>query len=164
MENKKYYTPDEVHYMDAGIWTLGNDDLRNKISVALSKIPTDIVDDLCDNCYFLIESEVGKASYFPVGFFDNKAVIIISDIYFKSADDNALEHTIMHEVAHHALKHKNPWQHGLSKEEYDKQEKEANEQVEKWLNEYEKADPITKLDGNEWAKEFSKQSGGESWE
>jgi hypothetical protein len=158
MENKKYYTYKEIQTMDATTWTLGNDDLRKEISHALSKIPMGIVDDLNENCYFLVESEVGKASCFPVGFFDNKAIIVISDVYFCSADDKALEYTILHEVAHHALKHKNPWQHGLSTEEYDKQEKEADEQVEKWLNEYEKADPITKLDGNEWTNEFFKQS------
>ena len=158
MENKKYYTPYEVHYMDAGIWTLGNDDLLTEISQTLSKIPMGIVDDLRENCYFLMEREVGKASYFPVGFFDNKAIIVISEAYLCSADDKALEFTILHEAAHHALKHKNPWQHGLSKEEYDKQEKEANEQVEKWINEYDKADPTTKLDENEWTKEFFKQS------
>jgi hypothetical protein len=145
MGNKKYYTPEEVHYLDAGIWTLGNDNLLNRICVALSKIPIDIVNDLYDHCYFLMSSEAAKALYFPPGFFDNKAIISFSDAYFKSADKKDFEHTIIHEVAHHALKHKNPWEHDSSEEEFNKQEKEANEQVEKWLNAYEKADPITKF-------------------
>jgi len=43
--------------------------------------------------------------------------------------------TILHEVAHLWLKHKDPMVDGLTGEEYDKQEEEANALVKQWLAE-----------------------------
>lgn len=42
---------------------------------------------------------------------------------------------------------------------YQKQEKDADNQAKKWLNEWNNANPITKLDGNQWTKEYWKSKG-----
>ena len=43
VEDEKY-SPEEIWQMDAETWTMGNDELRRLIAMALSKVPSSIVD------------------------------------------------------------------------------------------------------------------------
>jgi hypothetical protein len=152
MKKKKYYTFKEINYMDNGTLTLGNNNFRYYLSFALSMVPLKIVDDIIENCLLLIIERRAKGVYFPKGYLEDKCLIAFSDSYMENAGKSECLETILHEVAHYYLRHRDPYEFELDEGIHDQQEQEANEQVKRWLKEYEEADPISKLDWNLWAK------------
>ena len=132
-ENEKY-SAEEIWDMDAGTWTLGNDDLRSLIAVALSQIPSDIVDDVYKNCKFHSLSEDAKGEILSPKIISNYYFINIHSKVLYGNQEEAVE-VLLHEVAHYHLGHRHFLEEfSLNPEEYDIQEKEADELVKRWLS------------------------------
>jgi urease gamma subunit len=134
MAKDGYYTEEEINYMDAGIWAMGNDLLRHYLALALSKIPMRIVDKLEEKCFFLASERKQRGCYISPNFFKNKALIVISEWLLEEGNEGEIVDTILHEAAHCILEHKNILIDRISQEEYHKQEAEADALVAQWLN------------------------------
>ena len=117
---------------DAGVITLDNQQLRYVVAKSLSKLPIEIIDKVTENCLFIMPKIEELGIYLPNDFIKDKQIFAFPEKLLEK-EEHEIEHTILHEVAHYYLKHKNALIHNLSAEEYDRQEEEANKQVDKWL-------------------------------
>lgn len=125
-------TPEEIHYMDGGVFTAGRDKLRRTMSQILTQARADVVEDLMDNCLMLMPEIEGLGEYIPASLLEDKAVILLPE-QLLDRDWAVLENTMLHEVAHFRLRHTNPLLD--SDLDYDAQEQEADALVEQWLSE-----------------------------
>jgi hypothetical protein len=133
----KYYTPEEIHYEIAGMVT-HNDDLRNLLAVILTQVPSEIVDNIFENCLFLMPDPEEKGSFIPNRIIGERHIILFP---YSLLEESLKEQTktVLHEIAHYVLKHESPleWdplEPECTDNKYDKQEKEACSLVEYWLN------------------------------
>ena len=134
MKEISRYSAEEILDMDAGTWTLGNDDLMRLVAVALSQIPSDIVDNVYENCKFHSLSEDAKGEILSPKIISNSYFINIHSKVLYGNQEEAVE-VLLHEVAHYHLGHRHfPEEVSLNPEEYDIQEKEADELVKRWLS------------------------------
>jgi len=125
-------TPEEIHYKDGGVFTIGCDKLRRAMSVVLAQAPADVVEDLMDNCLMLMPEIEGLGEYIPASLLENKALILLPE-QLLDRDWAVIESTILHEVAHFRLRHTHPL---LDPDlDYDAQERETDALVEQWLSE-----------------------------
>lgn len=128
------YTPAEVWEADDGILTLGEDELRELVSVALSKVPKRVANRVFKGCIFVMAKfEWGAGTYIPKELLEGKCVIALSEKIMDEDRDSAMR-TVLHEVAHFYLRHVPPGLAAGSGEGSDCQmEKEAEAQVDRWL-------------------------------
>ena len=74
------YTPEEVWEADGGILTLGEDELRGLVSVALSKVPKRVANKVFKGCIFVMAKfEWGAGTYIPKELLEGKCVIALSE-------------------------------------------------------------------------------------
>jgi SprT-like family len=128
------YTPEAVWEADAGILTLGENELRELVSFALCKVPKRVADKVFKGCIFVMAKfEWGAGTYIPKELLRGKCVIALSERLMDEPREAAI-HTILHEVAHFYLRHMPP---GLMTEPGEgcdcRQEEEAEAQVKEWL-------------------------------
>lgn len=134
-EIKKYYTSEEVWDNDDIIFTMDYVKLRYIVANILTKVPIEIVDGLHNEALILTVTTEDKGVCYHPTHIKDKYIILIAESQL-DADD--IEHTILHEVAHYHLKHKQPmFEEGFTEEDGNRQEDEAEEQVKKWLQEFE---------------------------
>lgn len=132
------YTPEEIFYMDGGVVTLGNDDVRYLIACTLSKIPKKIAERVMNNCMFVVPMRRYERGFFmPKKYFKNKNVLAFPENLFKWCQKTQ-DYVVLHEVAHFYLKHQSPLWEDMSDEEAEKQEQEADRLAKKWLSDYSK--------------------------
>lgn len=155
---KKYYTAQEAHYNLGG--TIVNPILEEYVAKSLSKIPIKIADKAIKNCFFAALQPGSRGQYFSAQYMmKTNSLILIDNRYLKRAKPECIEFTILHEIAHWLLKHDNIFDEGGNMTKFRKQEKDADNQAKKWLTEWNNANPITKLDSNQWTKEYWKSKG-----
>lgn len=134
--SKIYYTPQEAYdYIGLNKIPLHNLLYRN-VASALSKLPIHIVDKVLNKCFFITFSGRIKGYCFESSL-NKKTIIYISWHHLKRAKQEKIEHTILHEIAHWFLNHnagKPPFNSTVAKTK--KTESEADQQVKKWLQEY----------------------------
>jgi hypothetical protein len=132
-----YYSPEHIVSLDNGRLTLNNDLLQTHVARALSKIPSEVVDDLMENC-LIVASRPNGSAYITKETLTNKNIILISDKLLSGASDETIEWFILYEVAHFHLGHRDRWAEGMSPGEHEIQEKEANYLFADWLESYKK--------------------------
>jgi hypothetical protein len=134
------YTPEEVWEADGGILTLGEDELRGLVSVALSKVPKRVANKVFKGCIFVMAKfEWGAGTYIPKELLEGKCVIALSE-RLMDEDRKSAVRTVLHEVAHFYLGHMPPGLMAGSGEGCDcRQEKEAEAKVDEWLKSDHKA-------------------------
>jgi hypothetical protein len=134
------YTPEEVWEADGGILTLGEDELRGLVSVALSKVPKRVANKVFKGCIFVMAKfEWGAGTYIPKELLEGKCVIALSE-RLMDEDRKSAVRTVLHEVAHFYLRHVPPGLAAGSGESCDcRQEKEAEAKVDEWLKSDHKA-------------------------
>ncbi len=128
------YTPEEVWQADGGILTLGENELRDLVSVALSKVPKSVANKVFKGCIFVMAKfEWGAGTYIPKELLEGKCVIALSE-KLMDEDQKSAVRTILHEVAHFYLRHMPPGLVPGSDEGCDcRQEQEADAAVDEWL-------------------------------
>ena len=146
--SKRYYTPKEVEGYIGSNRILYHNLLYTNVAKALCKLPMHIADKVIKKCFFITYSGRIRGHCFAPSLINNRTIIYISWHHLKRAKQEKIEHTILHEIAHWFLKHGDsmlPNSHFNSTVvEVKKKEMEADHIVKKWLQEYEKADPLTK--------------------
>jgi hypothetical protein len=134
-ETKKYYTTGLLNYKDNAMFTMDYVRLREIVENVLTKVPMEIVDRLYDEALILTITTQDKGVYYPSTHLKDKHIILIAESQLDAED---IEHTILHEVAHFHLNHKQPmFEDDFTEEDGDRQEEEAEQQVKKWLQEFE---------------------------
>jgi hypothetical protein len=129
----KYYKTDEIHYMDAGIVTAGDDRLRNLLAYALTEVPKDIVDQAFDECLFFTVDPETQGEFVPKSFIGPKSVILLPpDIFDRTYREQS--EAILYQLAHFALNHKMGID--VSYHVMKRQEAEAKALVRQWLKEH----------------------------
>ena len=128
------YAPQEIWEADGGILTLGEDELRGLVSVALSKVPKRVANKVFKNCIFVMAKfEWGAGTYIPKEILEGKCVIALSE-RLMDEDRKSAVRTVLHEVAHFYLGHMPPGLITESGEGCDcRQEQEAEAKVDEWL-------------------------------
>jgi len=129
-KERKYYTAEEIFSMLDVDTCFDDEELRHKVASALSKIPKKIVDKVINECKFLRPFVGGM--FINKELISGKNLIVISDSFFQNSNSEEIEKALLHEIAHFVLKHKI----SAVKEEYERQEEEAEKLVEKWLEDW----------------------------
>lgn len=113
---------------------IGTKRTKRLITQALLLLPTDIINYLTKNCWFLSSTEDAWAYTFNGNDVINKHFIFLSDELL-AQDKAQITYTILHEVGHIILGHKNSIGEKQTKSEIRKQEKEADQFAKMFLNE-----------------------------
>jgi hypothetical protein len=134
------YTPEEVWEADGGILTLGEDELRALVSVALSRVPKKVANKVFKGCIFVMAKfEWGAGTYIPKELLKGKCVIALSEKLMDEDQESAIG-TILHEVAHFYLGHMPAGLVSMPLEGCEHQlEHEADAAVNEWLKAARKA-------------------------
>ena len=130
------YKPEEIHEMENGASIVGSESFDSHVVHSLSKIPQEIVVQTLSECLIILLNSDGL--YLPKSINRN---ILIFPYQFLDYSDDRIQETIHHEVAHFHLGHARctitdglEVLEVLSKEQWNKQENEADDLVNRWLN------------------------------
>lgn len=131
----KYFTSEEIFYQDAGVVTLGSEELRYLLADILTRIPGEIVEDVYFNCRFLMPRLEELGSYLPNSVIKDKHLFAFHSGLLKWSKEKQIQ-VILHEIAHYVLGHKAIFE--AIDVDWRKQEKEADSLRDKWLDEWSK--------------------------
>ena len=128
----KKYTFEEIWYNDCGCYTMSNEQLRDLVALALSKVPKEIADRVFEECLFLMLTPGEMGLFLSKKLRQGCDVIVLSEkLLEKDEKDKAL--IILHEVGHFYLNHNRQLFDGLSEEEDRKQEEAADRWARQWI-------------------------------
>lgn len=109
------------------------DSHKKIIAQTLLKLPKDNIDYLIKTTWFLSSTPDSYGYTFNGNDIPNKHFIFLSDELFRESLSQ-IQYTILHEVGHIILKHKNEIGFRQSREEIIKQESEADEFAKRYLS------------------------------
>lgn len=112
---------------------VGNDLMRKSVSRAISLLPDEIAQEVIENIWFFSSDYDSYGYAFNGNDLKDKHLIFLSDALFHESE-NQIMYTILHEIGHIVLKHKNSIQYQQSKAEIRKQESEADQFAKKYLS------------------------------
>lgn len=112
---------------------VGNDYMQQMVCLAVSKLHKDLVEHVTKHVWFFSSDEDALGFAFDGNDLKDKHMIFLADVLFRE-DQSQVLYTILHEIGHVELKHKNSIGVKQTKEEIDKQEKEADQFVDKYLD------------------------------
>lgn len=126
----KYFTLEDVYYIDSGSASLGNDELRYLLAKILTRVPKEIVDAVYEDCLFLLINASTKGSFFPNRLIERKHIIIFPEDLLDWAFEEQVD-KVLDAVAHYILNHKSVLE--FDNDEWEKQEQEAEDLRNRWL-------------------------------
>lgn len=103
-----------------------------KICKALLHLPDDTLKYVCKRVWFISSSDDAWAFVMKGSEVKNRYLIYLSDELFQENDDQ-ITYTILHEVGHVVLKHRNSIGYSQTKTEIRMQEKEADAFAKKYI-------------------------------
>jgi hypothetical protein len=104
---------------------IGNDLVKEQIVEAVAKLPEETIDYITKNVWFLSSSPDAWAYTFHGKDVPDKYLILLTDELF-TQPINQIHYTILHEIGHVVLKHRNSIGYKQSKAEIEQQELEAD--------------------------------------
>ncbi len=105
---------------------VGSQFMKNIVCLTVAKLPEDVITYLTHHCWFLSTAEDAWAYTFNGSDIPDKHFIFLSDELLDQ-DLEQIEYTILHEIGHVILKHKNSINYKQSKAEINLQEREADQ-------------------------------------
>ena len=111
---------------------VGNAYMKAMVSKAVSKLPGDISNHLIHSTWFLSSDEDSWGYAFNGNDLKGKHLIFLSDVLFDQGETQII-FTILHEIGHIILGHKNSIGYIQTKEEIKLQESEADQFAKKYL-------------------------------
>jgi hypothetical protein len=105
---------------------VGNNYVKQMVHLAVSKLPNETAKQITKNCWFLSSDEDTFGYAFDGNDLKDKHLIFLSEILFHEEESQIL-YTILHEIGHVALKHRNSIGMKQTKEEISLQELEADQ-------------------------------------
>ncbi len=107
--------------------------MREIVCETLLLLPTGTIDYVTNNVWFFSSDEDAYGYTFDGNDLKGKHFIVLSEELFEQ-DKNQIQYTIIHEIGHVILKHKNSIYQNQTQSEIKRQEREADEFVRKYLN------------------------------
>ena len=104
---------------------VGTSHMRRSVCQALTLLPDEIIDFVTANCWFLGSMKDAWGYTFTGNDLRDQHLIFLSDALLDQ-DFRQIQFSIIHEIGHVILKHRNSTQVKQTKEEIKKQEKEAD--------------------------------------
>jgi|SRR3989344_2368369 len=111
---------------------VGNELMKNSVAKTILQLPEEIAWPIVDNCWFFSSDDDSFGYAFNGNDLKDKHLIFLSDVLFHESE-NQIMYTILHEIGHIALNHKNSIHYKQTKEEIAKQESEADQFAKKYL-------------------------------
>lgn len=105
---------------------VGNDLMRKSVAKAILKLPEEIAWPIIEDVWFFSSDYDSYGYAFNGNDLKDMHLIFLSDALFKESE-NQIMYTILHEIGHIVLKHKNSIHYQQSKAEIRKQESEADQ-------------------------------------
>lgn len=112
---------------------VGNKYMKEMVCLAVSKLPNQVAHQIINHCWFFSSTEDAWGYAFNGDDLKGKHLIFLSDILFHESEEQIL-YTILHEIGHIHLGHKNSITYQQSKEEITRQESAANQFAKKHLS------------------------------
>jgi Zn-dependent peptidase ImmA (M78 family) len=117
---------------DFGGKLVASDFAKNLIIQAVAKLPEDKINYLTQNVWFFCSLPETWAYAFHGNDLKDKHLIFLSDDLFNEPE-NQIFYTVLHEIGHILLNHKNSIGFKQTKEEINQQEEEADEFAYQYL-------------------------------
>ncbi len=111
---------------------VADESVKNYIVRAIVKLPEEIAEKIISECWFFSSDKDSFGYAFNGNDLKDQHLIFLADVLFKESEHQIM-YTILHEIGHIALNHKNSIQYTQSKSEIKKQEDEADEFAKKYL-------------------------------
>jgi hypothetical protein len=127
------YTLDDINYAFGGVHAL-NDEQWGKFLRAVNILSNDLIDIIADEIYFTSCDKATLGWHVPLNathLRNKKCIVFLPERLFE-LNPKKIRTTILHEIAHHILKHKCMFDI-TGKEKILKQERDANRLVKKWI-------------------------------
>jgi Zn-dependent peptidase ImmA (M78 family) len=115
---------------------IGNKLVKERVVEAVIKLPEELIEYITKNVWFLSSSPDAWAYTFHGKDVPDKYLIILSDELF-SQPEYQIQYTILHEIGHVILKHRNSIGYKQTKQEVNQQEIEADSFARRYLDELE---------------------------
>ena len=112
---------------------VGNLYMRKIVCKTLLFLPSEIIDYVCTRVWFMSSPEDSWAFTFRGSDIKNRSLIFISDELLKQNEEQ-IRYTILHEIGHVILNHRNSIGYKQSETEIKQQEIEADQFAKKYLN------------------------------
>lgn len=112
----------------------GNLFMKNIVSKTLLLLSPNLIDYICSHCWFVSSFEDGWAFTLKGDELKKDEYLIFLSDELLRENENQIKYTILHEIGHVILGHKNAIRAPQSKSEIKKQEKEADEFVKRLLS------------------------------
>jgi Zn-dependent protease with chaperone function len=126
------WTPPEIKYAFGGR-LVGSLSTKSLVINTLFKFPPEIIDYVTKNCWILSSHPEAWAYTFTGDDLKGKHLIFLSDELLNEGQSQ-IQFTLAHEIGHVILGHKNSINFRQTKEEVNKQEFEADQFANKYLN------------------------------
>lgn len=111
---------------------VGNYKMKKNVCEVLSKMPGKIIYKITSDCWFFSSMEDAWAFTFKGSDLAKQHLVFLSDELLLE-DKNQIQYTIAHEIGHVILGHRNSILKKQSKDEIEKQEKEADDFAREYL-------------------------------
>lgn len=112
---------------------MGNLNMQKWVCKAVALLPEEIIAYVTKNVWFISSGEDAWAFTFRGSDILNQHLIFLSDELFEQSE-NDISYTIIHEIGHVILKHKNSMGRMQTQSEIKKQEREADQFARKYLD------------------------------
>jgi hypothetical protein len=126
------YTFRQTWKADGGLLTMCNDQLRYVIATVLAKVPKDVADRTYEGCMFCMPEPDDRGILIPEKLLRHKCLIVFPESLLDE-DEAVAEHVVLHEIAHFYLGHNSQIDAGVTDEQMDRQEDEADRTADMWL-------------------------------
>lgn len=108
--------------------------MREMVCKTLLLLPQEILENVCKTVWFISSPEDAWAFSFRGSEIANRSLIILSDELF-TQDERQIKFTILHEVGHIVLNHRNSIGYEQTQSEIKQQENEADDFAKKYVAE-----------------------------
>ena len=112
---------------------VGNDHTKRVICEIVALLPTDLMDSVTEKCWFITSPEDAWAFTMTGQEIANEHLVFINHELWEE-EPGQIHYTILHEIGHVVLGHKNAILENQTKAEIDQQEHEADNFAKKYLS------------------------------
>jgi len=111
---------------------VGSRPVRHIVAETILLLPQDIIEHLIDHCWFLCSSDDAWAYTFDGNDIKGQHLIFLSDELFQQSKEQ-IQYTILHEIGHVMLNHRNSIGVAQTRTEINKQEQQADQFARTYL-------------------------------
>jgi Zn-dependent peptidase ImmA (M78 family) len=112
---------------------VGTKQTQQIVAETISKLPWQMIEYIVDHVWFLSSTDDAWAFTFNGNDVKDKHFIFLSDELLRESEQQ-IHFTVLHELGHIILQHQNSIGYKQTKDETNKQEKEADEFAKKYLD------------------------------